>query len=216
MASLRSNQSERQTDVEFALEEQKVYVQELETKLNLLQTAKSEDLNRLEQEIKAIRDSNLSLEEEKVHFEALKNEHLKNLSEKSQLIADLEAKLAQIQEVKLQEVNTLKNELDSAKELQLKSEQTNSEHVAKIQDLEAKLVHAKSSQSDQMGQIEAEMNELKATHAKLQQDMCDAESAKTSQIGELVSRILCIFLTLVYVCVTILFRKVLFKKKQIF
>ena len=76
---LKLSSSEKETDVEFALEEQKVINQELEAKLANFSSNQSEEKSRLENEIQSLKESVSKLEREKIEIDSIKTNQISEL-----------------------------------------------------------------------------------------------------------------------------------------
>jgi hypothetical protein len=167
VVDLCQNQTERQIDIELAFGEQKIFVQELETKLN----AKCDDFK-----LKVTQFDQLKLE-----FGSFRKESSTKVRE-----------LVEEQRSRLSQVESLESDLNELKESKERVEKENvakcNEYEKQIEEFNLKLNSTRLTQSDQVSQLESEIKLLKEANDKSGLEKATLESSKNSQIVELVRK----------------------------
>jgi chromosome segregation ATPase len=166
--TLRMSSSEKETDVEFALEEQKVLVHELEVKLANFSSDQLQEKQRLENELKTFKDLCDKIEKEKAELDSTKTSQINELEQKlDELTADFSIsknqanKLTESLEAKqneLEQLDQMLKQIQNEKDDQIEKLTTNltatvSESLVLKEKLENKTI--------EHGKLVQELNDLK-------------------------------------------------------
>jgi chromosome segregation ATPase len=166
--TLRMSSSEKETDVEFALEEQKVLVHELEVKLANFSSDQLQEKQRLENELKTFKDLCDKVEKEKAELDSTKTSQINELEQKlDELTADFSIsknqanKLTESLEAKqneLEQLDQMLKQIQNEKDDQIEKLTTNlTATVSESLVLKEKL----GNKTIEHGKLVQELNDLK-------------------------------------------------------